>query len=255
MSTGHQHLLYRHGHTAVHRLPAHAKLVALVAFMLTVVATPRDQVWAFGLYLLLLVAAAAVARLSAGFILPKMIVEVPFVAFAVLLPFVAGGPRTEVLGLAVSEPGLLGAWNVLAKGTLGVIAAILLAATTEPRELLVGLRRLRLPALLVEIAGFMVRYAAVITDEMRRMKIARESRGFHASHLGHLRVVARSAGALFIRSYERGERVHLAMLSRGYTGTMPVLDDRPPMLAGTWLTAAALPALAIVIAATAWRVA
>jgi cobalt/nickel transport system permease protein len=56
---------------------------------------------------------------------------------------------------------------------------------------------------------------------MQRMKVARESRGFTARNPRHWPVLARSAGALFIRSYERGERVHLAMLSRGYTGRMP----------------------------------
>ena len=71
----------------------------------------------------------------------------------------------------------------------------------------------------------MVRYVDVITDEMRRMRIARESRGFDARHLGHGPVLAPvGAGALFIRSYERGERVHLAMLSRGYAGRMPAID-------------------------------
>ena len=58
------------------------------------------------------------------------------------------------------------------------------------------------------------------------MRTARESRGFQARHLGHARVLAASAGTLFIRSYERGERVHLAMLSRGFTGRMPAMTGR-----------------------------
>lgn len=254
MSTGHSHRLYRHGDTVVHRLPAHTKLLALVLFVLTVVATPREQYWAFGAYLLLLAAIAVAAAVPVGFIARRMAVELPFVAFALLLPFVARGPQTEFLGLTVSETGLLGGWNILAKATLGVIASILLAATTEPRELLAGLRRLRVPALLVEITSFMVRYAELVTDEMHRMRIARESRGFRASHFGHVRVLARSAGALFIRSYERGERVHLAMLARGYTGVMPLIDDRPtPSTA--WLAAGAVPLLAMMIATTAWSLA
>ena len=121
----------------------------------------------------------------------------------------------------MSEPGLLAAWALLAKGTLGVLASLLLAATTEPRDLLLGLERLRLPQQLVQIMGFMIRYVDVVTDEMRRMRIARESRGFTARNPRHWPVVARSLGALFIRSYERGERVHLAMVSRGYTGRLP----------------------------------
>jgi cobalt/nickel transport system permease protein len=102
-----------------------------------------------------------------------------------------------------------------------VIASLTLAATTEPRHLLAGLERLHVPNLLVQIMGFMVRYLDVVTDEMARMRVARESRGFNARNVRHWPILARSSGALFIRSYERGERVHLAMLSRGYTGTMP----------------------------------
>ena len=68
----------------------------------------------------------------------------------------------------------------------------------------------------------MIRYGDVITGELRRMRIARESRGAGAGRLGHARAVATSAGALFVRSYERGERVYLAMASRGYAGSMPV---------------------------------
>lgn len=109
----------------------------------------------------------------------------------------------------------------MAKGTLGVLASLTLAATTEPHDLLAGLERLRLPHLMVQIIGFMVRYLDVVTSQMSRMKVARISRGFSARNPRHWPVLARSAGALFIRSYERGERVHLAMLSRGYTGRLP----------------------------------
>ncbi|MEO6510814.1 MAG: cobalt ECF transporter T component CbiQ, partial [Nocardioides sp.] len=155
------------------------------------------------------------------YLLKRMVVEVPFLVFAILLPFVETGPRTEVLGLTVSEPGLLGAFGLLATGTLGVLASLTLAATTEPQDLLMGLQRLRMPATIVQIMGFMVRYLEVVTDELRRMRIARESRGFQARDPRHWPVVAKSMGALFIRSFERGERVHLAMLSRGYTGKLP----------------------------------
>ena len=176
-------------------------------------------------------------------------IETPFVAFALLLPFVARGERVEVLGVAVSQPGLLGAWNILAKGTLGVIASILLVATTEQRSLLLGLERLRLPSRLVQIASFMLRYADVITAEMRRMRIARESRCFTGRSVRGWRVLGHAAGALFVRCYERGERVHLAMLARGYAGTMPGLTT-PPAAARSWATAFVLPLAAAVVLAT-----
>ncbi|AIR98864.1 cobalt ECF transporter T component CbiQ [Streptomyces glaucescens] len=251
MGAGHAHRLYRRGDSPVHALPPHTKLAAVFAFVLVVVATPREAMWAFGVYALLLAVVAHHARVPAGFLLKRLLIEVPFVAFAVLMPFVAEGERVEVLGLSLSVGGLWGAWNVLAKGTLGVAASVLLAATTELRELLLGLQRLRLPPLLVQIASFMIRYGDLITDEMRRMRIARESRGFEARGVKHWGVLATSAGALFIRSYERGERVHLAMVSRGYAGAMPVIDEVTASRA-QWSSALALPAAALVVCLLGW---
>ncbi|MBZ9596283.1 MULTISPECIES: cobalt ECF transporter T component CbiQ [Streptomyces] len=251
MGAGHAHRLYRPGTSPVHALPPHCKLAATFGFVLVVVSTPREAVWAFGLYALLLAGVAAVARIPAGLVLRRLLIEVPFVAFAVLMPFVAQGERVEVLGMSLSVSGLWGAWNVLAKGTLGVAASVLLAATTELRALLLGLQRLRLPPLLVQIASFMIRYGDVIGDELRRMSVARRSRGFEASGIRHWGVLAKTAGALFIRSYERGERVYLAMVSRGYTGSMPVIDEAVATR-GQWACAAVLPVTALAVCLMGW---
>ncbi|MFD3920962.1 cobalt ECF transporter T component CbiQ [Streptomyces sp. NPDC058595] len=251
MGAGHAHKLYRRGNSPVHALPPHCKLAAVLCFVLVVVSTPREAVWAFALYAVLLAAVAALARVPAGFLLRRMLIEVPFVAFALLMPFVVPGDQVRFLGLSLSVPGLWGAWNVLAKGTLGVAASVLLASTTELRALLLGLQRLRLPPMLVQIATFMIRYGDVITDELRRMSIARRSRGFEARGVRHWGVLGKSAGALFIRSYERGERVHLAMMSRGYTGTMPVIDEMTASRA-QWTSAAALPLSALVVCLLGW---
>ncbi|MEV6395726.1 cobalt ECF transporter T component CbiQ [Streptomyces sp. NPDC051907] len=251
MGAGHSHKLYRHGHSPVHDMPAHCKIVAVLCFVLVVVSTPHQAVWAFALYAVLLAAVAAAARIPAGFLLRRLLIEIPFVAFAFLMPFVVPGEQTTVLGISLSVPGLWGAWNIVAKGTLGVAASVLLASTTELRSLLLGLQRLRMPPMLVQIASFMIRYGDVIADEMRRMSIARRSRGFEARGVRHWGVLAKSAGALFIRSYERGERVHLAMVSRGYTGTMPVLDETTANRA-QWSQAAALPLTALAVCLLGW---
>lgn len=253
MGAGHAHRLYLPGASVVHRLPPQCKIVATLAFVLAVVATPREQMWAFGLYALLLAVVAGTARLPAGLVLRRIVIEVPFVAFAFLMPFVANGEKITVLGLRMSESGLWGAWNILAKGTLGVVASILLAATTEPRQLLLGIERLRMPELITQIATFMLRYSDVVMAELRRMKVARASRGFEARDLRDVGVLARSIGALFLRSYERGERVYLAMLSRGYDGRMPVLHDVGAS-ARQWSMAAALPVAAALVALSAWMV-
>jgi cobalt/nickel transport system permease protein len=193
----------------------HHKVLALLGFVLLVVATPNDLHPAFVGYAVALMVVVALCRIRPAYLLTRMVVEVPFLVFALLMPFVSHGPRTELLGLEVSQPGLVAAVGLVVKGTLGVVASLTLAATTEPVELLRGLRRLRLPAQLVDIMGFMVRYLDVVGGEVARMRVAMHSRGFSARDPRHWPVLARSLGALFIRSYERGERVHLAMLSRG----------------------------------------
>jgi cobalt/nickel transport system permease protein len=218
---GHGHALYYSAYSPVHRLAGHVKILALVGLMIVVVATPGQWYTAFAGYLGGLLVVIALSRVPLTYLLPRMVVEVPFIVFAVLLPFLALGPRTEFLGLTVSAPGLLAAWTLLAKATLGVLAGLTLAATTEPQEVVRGLERLRLPNTMVQIMAFMIRYLEVVGDDLRRQQIALASRGFSARNPRHWPILARSAGALFIRSYERGERVYLAMLSRGYTGRMP----------------------------------
>lgn len=234
----------------VHRLPAHVKVVALVTFVAAVVATPREVFWAFGLHALALAAAIGVSRVPPLLLLRRLVVEVPFVVFAVLMPFVAVGPRTEIGPLSLSIAGLWGAWALLAKGTLGALASLLLASTTQPAALVAGLARLRMPQRLVEILAFMVRYLDVVIGELHRMRIARESRGFAGRSLAAWPVIAGSAGALFIRSFERGERVHLAMLSRGYAGNLH-LADGAPAAGAAWSRALALPVSSAAVAATA----
>lgn len=248
---GHGHAVYREGHTPVHAIPAHVKLVAVVSLVFVVVATPGTWYPAFAGYLLILLAVAGFARLTISFVLPRMAVEIPFVIFALLLPFVARGQQIEVLGVWVSESGFLAAAALLMKATLSVIASIVFASTTSPREMCAGLERLRLPQIMVQILTFMLRYVDVVGGELRRMRIARESRAFTARHLGHLKVLGHSAGALFIRSYERGERVHLAMLSRGYTGTLPVMEQER-VATSTWLRALTVPATALAVLLSNW---
>ncbi len=218
MGAGHGHRLHYHGHSVVHRAPAHLKLLVLLAFVLLVVATPRDWYAAYGAYLLVVLGVIVTARVPVLYVLRRMVIEVPFLVFAALIPFVATGPRTDLLGLSLSEPGLLAAWGLVAKGTIGVMSSLTLAATTEPSEVLIGLRRLRLPELIVQIMGFMIRYLDVVSADLGRMLVAMRSRGADPRSPRHWPALARTLGALFIRSYERGERVHLAMLSRGYDG-------------------------------------
>lgn len=236
--------LYIHRHTPIHDLPAHVKMLSTIAFVLVVVLTPITQYEVFGIYALMLLGLNAIARIPLRSLVVRTAIEIPFVLFALLLPFVIPGPRLQWLGISLSVPGLEQAFGVLAKGTLGVVATIILAASTPAHALLRGLERLKVPATIVQIATFMLRYANVVTDEMARMKVARESRAFAARGVKSWPILGHAAGALFIRSYERGERVHLAMLSRGFDGTFFKSDERR-VRPSQWVQAMSLPAVAL----------
>ncbi|HEX8761220.1 MAG TPA: cobalt ECF transporter T component CbiQ [Pseudonocardiaceae bacterium] len=251
MGAGHAHPLFLPGSSPVHRLPPHVKVLAAFLFVGCVVATPREVFWAFGGYLLVLVGIWVVAAIPLGWIARRALIEAPFLVLAVLLPFAEGGQRVHVAGVSLSVAGLLAGWNIVVKGTLGVLTSLTLAATTSPRDLLLGLQRLRVPDTLTTIATLMLRYFEVLVGEARRMRIARISRGHNPRLLWQVGATARGVGSLFLRSYERGERVHMAMLARGWNGAMPVVQERLTRRR-EWLVGLAPVAVAILLVSGAW---
>ena len=218
--------------------------MTVLAFISVSVSTPITRWPAFVAFFLLLVAAALASKIPLLLLYKRALIEIPFIFFAILMPFFGTGEKFEIAGIELYREGLLAGTSIVVKGTLGVLAAVILSTTTTAREILRGLERLKLPAVMVQIASFMLRYVNVISDEMERMKVARESRGFVATGIKHWKVLATSAAALFIRSYERGERVHLAMLSRGFDGNLPSLDNNKATQR-QWATALSLPGLAL----------
>ncbi|SFD56325.1 cobalt/nickel transport system permease protein [Actinopolyspora alba] len=255
MSAGDGGVLHLPGDSALHRLAPQIKLLAAFGVVLCVVATPRAAFWAFGGFALLLGALAAVARIPPGWLARRLLIELPFVVLALVLPFALGGERTEVAGLALSVPGLLAAWNILAKGTLGLFCSLTLAATTSPRELLLGLQRLRTPTTLIMISSLMLRYVGVVIGEAGRMRLARISRGDSPRFLWQANATARGVGTLFLRCYERGERVHLAMVARGWSGELPEPNEPRQVTRGqevrNWLLGLSPAATSAVIAGVA----
>jgi len=212
-------------HSRVHRLDPRAKIVGVVSVTLVAVTTPLALWPVYTACALVLIAFAAAARVGpravwrrARFILPVVGILVIF------LPFVRKGGSAYDLGLLTAhEAGLAVGAAVAAKALIGTIGAVLLGATTTFPEVLRGLEALRAPRLFVLIAAFMYRYLFVIVEEVGRMRAALVSRGFRPRNALQAGATGRVAGSLFIRTYGRGERVYLAMLSRGYRGSMPQL--------------------------------
>ena len=248
------HHLYLPGASPLHRLAPQCKLAATVLFVLAMVATPREAFWAFGLYALVLVALTFVGRIPLTFVLRRLVIEVPFLLFALLLPVVGQGERVEVFGVSLSVAGLWAMWNILVKGTLGVATTAIMAATTPVPALLHGLERLRLPKVFVGICAFMIRYLDVITGEMNRMRVGRVPRAA-PTPAGSGRRRRRPHPPAVCSSAPTNEvsGVYLAMASRGYAGSMPLLDDHSAP-AAQWTAAMTLPAVGVLIATIAWVV-
>jgi cobalt/nickel transport system permease protein len=156
-----------------------------LAFISVSVSTPITRWPAFIAFFFLLVAAAYVSKIPLPLLFKRALIEIPFIFFAILMPFFGTGEKFEIAGVEVYREGLLAGTSIVVKGTLGVLAAVILSTTTTAREILRGLERLKLPTVMVQIASFMLRYVNVISDEMERMKVARESRGFVATGIKH----------------------------------------------------------------------
>ncbi|MFV0524769.1 MAG: cobalt ECF transporter T component CbiQ [Acidimicrobiales bacterium] len=233
-------------------LAPEVKLVGLFGFVTGVAVTPRHGVVVLVGDLLVLIAVVAWFRLPARVVVRRLAVIVPFLLAASALPLVAGGDRVTVAGVGLSVEGLWAAAAIGAKAVLGAGASIVVATSTPVAELTTGLGRLRLPPVVVSIVAFMFRYLDLIGDESARMRRAMTARGMRSRWLGDAGPVLAATGALFVRSYERGERVHLAMVARGYTGTMPA-PDRAAAPGRRWLAAVAVTAPAWLLAGwAAW---
>jgi cobalt/nickel transport system permease protein len=223
---------YRQGTSLVHRLDPRLKFLATLGYVLAVTTTPPAAWQALGLFTVLALAAVAAAEIPPIEALKRSTIALPFAGMvAISLPFTRAGQEiwgTEVLGwhLGITDEGLALFFAVVAKAWLSVTVSGLLVATTPFPNLLRALRWLRVPAVLVSTISFMYRYLFVLVDEAQRLQVARESRsaGRGGRVLWRAGVLGGMVGSLFIRSYERSERIYAAMLSRGYAGEIRALS-------------------------------
>jgi cobalt/nickel transport system permease protein len=237
---------YREGTSLVHRLDPRLKLLAALAFVLAATSTP-PRAWP-GLVLLGVLALGAIlaARIPPIEVLKRSAIALPFAGMvAVSLPFTRGGGviwAWHAFGwtLTVTDEGLMLFGAVLVKAWLSVLVAGVLVATTRFPDLLHAMRSLHLPAILVTTISFMYRYLFVLVDEAMRLQTARIARSVGSGRTvwWRARVLGGMIGSLFIRSYERSERIYAAMLARGLAGEMRTLTRFTWQARDTWVALA-----------------
>lgn len=217
---------YSHLVSPIHQLDPRVKILAFFALVMVIVLTPPTEYIKFALYLTIIAIMVFISKVPWFFILKRSMVVVPFVLLvAVFAPFV---PSNTISGsvnlgrLMLNTQGLLIFWNVLIKSWLSVLTIILLSCSTKFHLILKGFTRLRVPSILIMLLSFLYRFAFVFGNEL-----SRTLRGYQARSFGNkysLKVLGNALGSLFVRSYERGERIYNAMVSRGFEGEVKTID-------------------------------
>jgi cobalt/nickel transport system permease protein len=212
------------------------KILVAVAFAFCITAVPEGHWLAFVGFGVFVAIVIALSSLPVVMVVRRSFLALPFVAAAIPLIFTrAGEPlfTMPLVGWTASREGLIAVASILLKSWLAVLMAVVLTSCTQALDLIRGLERLRLPRIMASTVFFMYRYLFVIGGEGHRLMRARESRsamleGYRSGHCVRWRagVLGNMIGSLFIRSFERSERIYAAMQARGYDGSMRFMDER-----------------------------
>ncbi|OLP15875.1 cobalt ECF transporter T component CbiQ [Leptolyngbya sp. 'hensonii'] len=218
-----------HHQTPWHRVTPRGRILCTLQMLFAIVLTPYGHWWTWAFYALPLLGLVLFSRITLSVLLRRMAIEFSFISTILLGTLFRGGG--DVLWswgpLTITTLGLTILGSVSCKTVLSLWTLNILTLTTSVSSLLQAMVALRTPPLLVAILASMYRYLAVLVDEftaMRRAALARNlmaGQGYH-----HRLLIGNMIGILFIRTYDRGERVHQAMLSRGYTG-VPFAPNSP----------------------------
>jgi cobalt/nickel transport system permease protein len=223
----------------VHALDPRIKLALIILFIVSVALAPTGAWAAFILFFATVLSAVILSGISPWRILRRSLIALPFALAAFPLIFTtAGVPIASFqLGSWILSPtasGIARFLSIAVKSWISVQAALLLSATTPFPDLLLALRAFRVPQLLVSVIGLMWRYLFVLADEAIRLMRAREARSgaepgsrSGGSVIWRARVTGGMVGSLFVRGFDRADRVYAAMLARGYDGETRALPVPP----------------------------
>jgi len=127
-------------------------------------------------------------------------------------------------GLAQAYGTALGAMlSLILIPWICLLTMLLLIELCSQGDLLYALERLKLPRFLLLLLNFSYRYVNSLRQQLRASRRALAARAPTMSKRRQVRLYGNLAGAMLIRSYDRGERIHAAMQARGYTGQLPRL--------------------------------
>ena len=241
------------GKTWVHQLDARLKIILAFSMMISMVSYPfRPDVWILGLIAMIPCAALWLsARFPFGTYIKRLFLILPFgifiIIFQIFFPNQIFGTTTVlyslplgIFSISIYAESVLFAKILLVKFLVCISYIILLSSTTTMQDLLIGGRRLGLPAEMTLVIGLMIRYLFVAVGMYQRTQNMFSVRCFspfskHLPYRYRLSVLAYAIGTLFIRSYEQGEKVYMSMLCRGYGKHSFLHVSNKPFTKGEWI--------------------
>jgi cobalt/nickel transport system permease protein len=232
----------------VHALDPRVKFILTLGFIFTCALIPFDAWPVYILLFSLILAVEILSELGVRYVLKRSLLAAPFVLAALPLIFTLPGVPLTTLSIGswtipISSAGVVRFAGIAVKSWLSLQAAIIMSATMPFPDLLLSMRAVKVPRLLVAILGLMWRYMFVLADEALRLVRARASRSGESdlaslraggSIAWRARVAGGMAGNLFLRGFERSDRIYLAMLSRGYDGEVRAMP-LPAFDRASWL--------------------
>jgi len=198
------------------RADPRAKLLLTLAAVTAVASEPNGELGAYPFYAGLLGLLAFSGLVRPLQLLRRCLPAIPFIVMAAALPLVS-------IWLDEASPAEARSFatSVLLRSGFSIVLLVVLTETTPFADLLQAMRAMRAPEALAAITTLMYRYIFVLFDEWRRVSQARACRTAGKLRMPALPFYGQQLALVFVRSWERSERVHAAMNLRGFTGALP----------------------------------
>lgn len=214
----------------IHKLDPRVKIICAFLTLFAIVITPNGRFLDHLLFLPLLFLLYYFSNLPLLSLIKRILVILPFtIIIAASLPFISPGEPLITFHfykpITITDTGVANFTSVVIKSLSAIIIMTLLTATTRFRDLIAAMQKLRFPIIFTSILGFIYRYIFLFIDEIEHLNIGRRSRSFGRRPKIEMKGFGWMISSLFIRSFERAERIYHTMCARGFNGTFKTMTE------------------------------
>lgn len=207
--------------TFIHRLDPRIKVITTAVFILCVVSFHKYTISAMLPFALVLILALGIAQIPGGYVVKKLLIISPFaIMVGIFNPLLDQQPIMQLGSIAISG-GWVSFFSILLRVSLTVSAVLLLIASTGFNAVCMAMVKLGMPRIFAVQLLMLYRYIFVLIDEGIRMYQARALRSFQKKSMS-VKIFSHLVGQLLLRTLDRAQRIHLAMLCRGFDGTIRI---------------------------------